>query len=163
MKLIDYSSISTILIDVDGTLTDGKISFDSDGKSSLGFSISDGYGLKILSQNNLNLIILSGSYSKAITHRMRGLGLRKNNINIGISNKYNFINIMIEKKLLIPDHTLYIGDDLNDLDAMLLVKFKACPQNAHIRVKNVSNYVSTRIGGDGAVREILEYFFPRFF
>jgi 3-deoxy-D-manno-octulosonate 8-phosphate phosphatase (KDO 8-P phosphatase) len=157
------NSINTVIIDVDGTLTDGNIIVSSRGDSLLLFNIRDGLGIKLAYLNSVRIIILSGSSCKAITKRMTSLGLDTKNINLGVQDKAIFVSNLIKEKVIDKNFTLYIGDDINDLEAMRLVKYKSCPLNAHDRVLETVNYISKFNGGFGAVRDILEFYFPDLF
>jgi 3-deoxy-D-manno-octulosonate 8-phosphate phosphatase (KDO 8-P phosphatase) len=157
------NSINTVIIDVDGTLTDGNIIVSSRGESLLLFNIRDGLGIKLAYLNSVRIIVLSGSSCKAINKRMTSLGLDTKNINLGVQDKAIFVSNLIKEKVIDKNFTLYIGDDINDLEAMQLVKYKSCPLNAHDRVLETVNYISKFNGGFGAVRDILEFYFPDLF
>ena len=143
-------------MDVDGTLTDGKIYIGNDGEVMKAFSIKDGCGIHdILIPAGITPVIITGRSSKIVENRCEEIGI--NEIYQGISNK-------IEKLLSITDDlssVAYIGDDINDLSCMKPVKEAGgkigCPADAVKKVKEIADFISTKNGGDGAVREFIEW------
>ena len=143
-------------MDVDGTLTDGKIYMGNDGEVMKAFSIKDGCGIHdILIPAGITPVIITGRSSKIVENRCEEIGI--NEIYQGISNK-------IEKLLSITDDlssVAYIGDDINDLSCMKPVKEAGgkigCPADAVKKVKEIADFISTKNGGDGAVREFIEW------
>ena len=148
--------IKYLVMDVDGTLTDGKIYMGNDGEVMKAFSIKDGCGIHdILIPAGITPVIITGRTSKIVENRCGEIGIQE--IYQGISNK-------IEKLLSITDDlssVAYIGDDINDLSCMKPVKKAGgkigCPADAVMKVKDLADFVSTKNGGDGAVREFIEW------
>lgn len=149
--------INNIILDVDGSLTDGTITVNDLGVESKKFSILDGMAIKSANSKRINIIILSGRKSKATEYRLRELGI--NEIYQGIENKKDFLNAYYTKKKLLFNETLYFGDDINDYDSMLLCKFRACPSNANDIIKKISHYICNSKGGLGAFREAYDFYF----
>ena len=148
--------IKYLIMDVDGTLTDGKLYIGEKGEVYKSFSIKDGYGIKnLLIPNNIIPIIITGRQSKIVDNRCLELGIT--NIYQGIYNKYDFL-ITLNLDFSV---TSYIGDDNNDLDIMLEIKNQGgivgCPADASKDVIEIADFVSKRNGGDGAVREFIEW------
>lgn len=143
-------------MDVDGTLTDGKIYMGNDGEVMKAFNIKDGCGIHdILIPAGITPVIITGRSSKILENRCKELGIT--NLHQGIRNK-------IEKLLTITTDlstVAYIGDDINDLSCIKPIKeasgFVGCPADAVQKVKDLSDFISTRNGGDGAVREFIEW------
>ena len=148
--------IKYLVMDVDGTLTDGKIYMGNDGEVIKAFSIKDGCGIHdILIPAGITPVIITGRTSKIVENRSSEIGI--NEIHQGILNK-------IEKLLSITDDlssVAYIGDDINDLSCMKPVKEAGgkigCPADAVKKVKEIADFISTKNGGDGAVREFIEW------
>ena len=148
--------IKYLVMDVDGTLTDGKIYMSNDGEAMKAFNIKDGCGIHdILIPAGITPVIITGRTSKIVENRCSEIGVKE--IHQGISNK-------IEKLLSITDDlssVAYIGDDINDLSAMLPIKEAGgkigCPADAVKKVKELADFISTKNGGDGAVREFIEW------
>ena len=76
----------------------------------------------------------------------------------GSSDKVFSLNALIDSLNISYDEVLYIGDDMNDFDCMKKCSYKACPNDESIEIKKISNYVSLKNGGEGAVRDIIEHF-----
>ena len=145
--------IKTVIFDVDGTLTDGGIIFLGSGKEIKKFSAYDGLLIHVLPQIGIKTIILTGRKSKAV--RRRGKDLDITHVIQGVLNKEEKLREMSSDINL--QETAYIGDDLNDYAAMLLCGLRACPANAAEEIKGICEYISSYNGGNGAVRDILEY------
>lgn len=143
-------------MDVDGTLTDGKIYMGNNGEMMKAFSIKDGCGIHdILLPAGIIPVIITGRKSDIVVNRCREIGIEK--IYQGVSNK-------IEKLLSITSNlseVAYIGDDINDLSCMEPVKEAGgkigCPADAVKKVKELADFTSVKNGGDGAVREFIEW------
>ena len=143
-------------MDVDGTLTDGKIYMGNDGEMMKAFSIKDGYGIHdIAMKAGIIPVIITGRTSQIVLNRCNELGIKE--IHQGISNK-------IEKLLSFTtdlSNVAYIGDDLNDLSCMIPVKeaggVVGCPHDAVRKVIELADFVTEHNGGDGAVRDFIEW------
>lgn len=148
--------IKFLVMDVDGTLTDGKIYMGNDDEIMKSFDVKDGCGIHdIAIPAGIVPVIITGRSSKILENRCKELGIE--NLHQGINNK-------IEKLLTITENlseVAYIGDDINDLSCMGMVKdaggLVGCPADAAKKVIEISDFVSTRIGGNGAVREFIEW------
>lgn len=144
-----------IFLDVDGTLTDGGIYIDSSGHEIKRFCVQDGAGILMARERGIDCVIITGRKSMCVEQRAKELNLK--NVYQGVNDKKEKLRGFMAENRLSKDEVGYIGDDLNDLSAMELAGFVACPSNAARQVKNVSNYVAKSQGGYGAVREIIEY------
>ena len=155
-----------IVMDVDGTLTDGKIYMGQNGELFKAFDVKDGYGIKeILPSINIIPIIITARYSDILNKRCEELGIEY--LFQGVRNKIERLTVFLKKKSE-EDNTpydlsmvAYIGDDLLDLQCMVPTKraggIVACPQDAVKEVIEIATFVSTKKGGEGAVREFIEY------
>ncbi|MBQ8627748.1 MAG: 3-deoxy-D-manno-octulosonate 8-phosphate phosphatase [Agathobacter sp.] len=143
-------------MDVDGTLTDGKIYMGNTGEVCKAFNIKDGCGIHdIAIPNGLIPVIITGRESQIVLNRCKELGIQ--NIYQGVSNK-------LEKLISITQdfsEVAYIGDDINDLSCMEAVKeaggIIGCPKDAVEKVLEIADYVAGHNGGDGAVRDFIEW------
>ena len=153
-------------MDVDGTLTDGKIYMSATGELFKAFDIKDGYGIyALLRKNNIEPVIITGRSSEIVKYRCAELKIEL--VYQGISDKLAKMNeILVEQSLKDgTEYTLaecaYVGDDLPDLEIMEAINnaggLSACPADAVNEVLNVSTYKASKKGGEGAVREIIEY------
>lgn len=149
------SAIKLIILDVDGTLTNGKITFDYAGREYKDFNVKDGMGIKLALNRNIEVVILSGRISKVVEIRAKELGISA--LYQGVMNKRKKVEeIAREKNILLKD-IAFIGDDINDLEAMQVVGFKGCPLDASTDIARISDFVSSKNGGDGSVREIIDF------
>jgi 3-deoxy-D-manno-octulosonate 8-phosphate phosphatase (KDO 8-P phosphatase) len=119
------------------------------------FNIKDGYALhEMLPTNGITPVIITGRDSDIVTSRAKELGISQ--IYQGAGNKAETLRAIAEKAGCELREIAYAGDDVNDLEAMSLCGFKACPADAAAEIKNACDYVSEYNGGDGAVRDICE-------
>lgn len=149
-------------MDVDGTLTDGKIYIGSGGEMFKAFDIKDGYGIHdILPEYGITPIIITSRESKLVEERCRELNIR--HIFQGCHDKKEKLIEIADALHIEPNKdgryadVAYIGDDLADLPAMSLCQYRGCPSDAAEEIKAVCDYVSGRAGGDGAVRDYIEW------
>lgn len=148
-------NIRLVILDVDGTLTDGTIFLDNHGNELKAFNARDGMAISQSIRNGLECIIMTGRKSQIVELRAKELGITS--IYQSVHNKKEKLLDLISELDLTLDNIAYIGDDINDLEVMKLVGFSACPKDAVYEVKQISNYISEYQGGKGAVRDILEY------
>ena len=146
-------------MDVDGTLTDGSIIYDDNGNELKRFCVKDGTGLSIAKESGIQIMILTGRYCQATERRFNEL--KVDFLFQGINNKADFLLSFIKEKGYVKKDVGYIGDDLNDIKAMLLCDFIGCPADSCEEVKLIANYTSSKKGGQGAVRDIIEYYLKK--
>ncbi len=155
------SRISMLVLDVDGTMNDGKIYISDVGESFKCFDIKDGYGIyRLLPDNGISPVVITGRKSMIVVNRCRELGIK--DIYQGCLDKRELLlNIAKNKGMEVKDGIIngcaYIGDDLIDLPAMGVSEIVGCPANAVSEVKIIADFISTKNGGDGAVREFIEW------
>lgn len=151
---MDYSKIKLIVLDVDGTLTDGGIYYDSQGNEMKRFDVKDGLGILVARKAGLEFAIITGRASPMVERRAKELGVKY--LLQGVQKKYPALLELAKDCGLSLEEIGYIGDDLNDLQCMEAVGFRACPSDAASAVKSICNFVASASGGHGAVRESLE-------
>lgn len=147
--------VKILVLDVDGTLTDGKIYVSAQGELMKAFNIKDGYSLARLSQSGIIPVVITGRKSEIVEQRCKELKITE--IHQGIENKVVKLRDVCQKYNVDLKQCAYIGDDMNDLDCMQLCGFTAAPADA---VKDVLEYVDYKCkhrGGEGAVREFCDY------
>lgn len=147
-------NIKMLVMDVDGTLTDGKIYYGNDGELFKAFDVRDGYRLVKCEEYGIITAIITGKTSKIVEGRARDLKIKE--VHQGISNKIAVLKTLINKYNLDKSQVAYIGDDVNDIECMQYCGFSACPADAIDEVKNTVDYVCENIGGHGAVRELID-------
>lgn len=151
----DYRKIKLIILDVDGTLTDGGLWYDSQGNEIKHFDVKDGLGIKVALENGLQFAIITGRESPIVTHRVEELKIQ--HIRCGVQIKYPAMKKLLHELGLFPEEVCYIGDDWNDMQCMESVGLKMCPANAANEIKRICDYVSKNNGGHGAVRNCIEF------
>ncbi|UUV18847.1 HAD-IIIA family hydrolase [Fusobacteria bacterium ZRK30] len=146
--------IKLVVLDVDGTLTDGKLYIDNNGVETKAFHVKDGMAIAQGIKNGLDILILTGRESKIVEVRAKELGITE--IYQGIKDKKTKIEEVLKDKNLNYNNVAYIGDDINDLEVMKLVGYSGCPRDAVKQIRGISDLISEYNGGEGAVREIIE-------
>jgi len=147
--------IRLLITDVDGVLTDAGMYYGAEGEIMKKFSTRDGMGSQLWRESGRAIAIVTGENSPAVERRAEKL--RIDEVHVGISEKKSVVRGMLEKRGLTASQVAYLGDDVNDLGAMQEVGFVACPADAHPRVRAVADYVCTAKGGEGCLRELVDY------
>lgn len=151
------AQIKLLVLDVDGTLTDGGVYIDANGVQSKKFHIRDGMGITLLHEKGIPVGIISHSRSKTILdERARMLGIER--VYAGKEPKLEVLDKWLAELNLQYEQIAYIGDDVNDLEVLEKVGFSACPHDAHFSLVKVVDVVLQRNGGDGCVREFIDRF-----
>lgn len=150
----DFSKIKMLVTDVDGVLTDGTVSISSDGYESKRFSLLDGHGIKMWQRAGYEIAIISGRASDATTFRAKQLKIK--HVHQGATKKLPAFEAILEEVGLSAEEVVYIGDDLLDLPLVRRAGFGVAVANAVDELKEHADYVTTRKGGTGAVREVIE-------
>lgn len=146
--------IRYLILDVDGTMTDGGVYLDSQGYEMKKFQIKDGAGILLAQKAGIESMILTGRQSACVAKRAQELGISL--VFQQVKDKKSFLLAFMEKNRILPEEAAYIGDDLNDLEAMHCVGVAVCPQDAARQVKAYCHIVLSARGGQGAVREFVE-------
>lgn len=147
--------IKIVVMDVDGTLTDGKIYIGSQGELMKAFNVKDGLGIAKLHSFGIVPAIITGRESDILLVRSKELKIT--DLYQGVEDKVLKLKELAEKYNCDLSQIAYIGDDENDIDCMKLCGIKGCPSDAIDSVKKVAGFVSSNSGGNGAVREFIEY------
>lgn len=147
------------VIDVDGTMTDGNVYYDNTGNEFKKFNVKDAAGFFAIHADNSEVMVLTGRECIATEKRMKEL--KVDYLFQNIRNKDEFLSDFIKKNCLGKRKIVYIGDDLNDFAAMKLADIVYCPKDACAEIKRIAQYVSKKCGGDGAVRDIIEYHYRK--
>ncbi|OZG56942.1 3-deoxy-D-manno-octulosonate 8-phosphate phosphatase [Bifidobacterium tissieri] len=149
-------TIRLLVMDVDGTLTDGRICIGPDGEMMKTFNCKDGYGIKhLLPEAGITPMIITGRESRILERRAAELGVTE--LHQGIHDKLPLLRRLMDERGLTSAEVSYIGDDLNDLEAIRFVGLSGCPADSAQGIIDVVDYVCRRDGGRGAVREFIEH------
>jgi len=146
--------ITLLLLDVDGVLTDGTIVYSDSGEEIKAFNVRDGHGLKLVMRAGIGVALLTARESKAVLHRARDLGI--NDVYQKATDKIAaYATILLDKKVE-DKNVCYVGDDIIDIPVLRRAGFSAAVADAVPEVKEIVDYVTSKEGGKGAVRELCE-------
>lgn len=150
-------NIKLLILDVDGTMTDGGIYIDEEGRQSKKYNAKDGYGIMMAGKQGIEVGIISHSKSAPmVVKRAAMIGIR--NCYVGPEPKAQILKQWCEENGWDKNEVAFIGDDLNDLDIMEEVGFTACPSDAVEKIKNYVDLVLTKKGGEGCIREFIDQY-----
>ena len=142
--------IRLFVMDVDGTLTDGKIYIGRDGEIMKAFHVRDGQGLAMLRQRGIITAIITGRRSEIVERRAAELKIDR--VFQGAGDKLTVLKALCADLGVSPAETAYIGDDLPDLPAMACAGVGMCPADAAAEVRMAAKLILPSRGGEGAVR-----------
>ena len=148
------AALKLLVLDVDGVLTDGGLWFSADGQLQKRFDVRDGLGIKLLQQSGMTLAFLSGGQGGATEVRAKQLGI--DHCLVRIKDKPRALAQLQTDLRIGRQHTGFIGDDLNDLAVRKQINLLITPADACAAVRRQADWVLSRNGGEGAVREAAE-------
>lgn len=155
MNLLEhFKQIKTFVFDLDGVLTDGSLLIFPGNEFIRRMNIKDGYAIQLAVKKGYHVVIISGSVSKPCAERLEYLGVK--NVFMKVKDKEEVLAQFLLSNHLKWEETLFMGDDIPDLEVMKLVGLSACPADAVPEIKAVSKFISTVQGGQGCVREVIE-------
>lgn len=147
--------IELIVLDVDGCMSDGAITYTSNNEEIKSFNVKDGLAIVSWIKLGKKVAIITGRESKIVAHRAKELGIT--HLHQNISNKSKALKEILQKENLTNDNIAVIGDDLNDIKMLSVAEISFCPHDA---IKYIQNLVNIRLetnGGKGAIREMIDY------
>ena len=150
----DFSKIALFAFDYDGVFTDGTVLLMPDGGQLRQAFVRDGYAVQWASKQKIDLSIITGGRETAIINRMQSLGVT--DVHIGSSDKVAVMKTILAHKGLTMEQVAYMGDDMPDLPLLREVGLSACPADAAPEVLEACDFISSRPGGKGCVRELIE-------
>jgi 3-deoxy-D-manno-octulosonate 8-phosphate phosphatase (KDO 8-P phosphatase) len=152
---VNLADIEMLVMDVDGVLTDGTLIINGDGTESKSFNSLDGHGIRMWRRAGLKVALISGRASEPTTLRAEQLQIEY--VFQDCHHKLPVFEKLLDQIGLSPDKVAYIGDDVTDLPVIRCAGLGVTVANAVDEVKQYADYVTTRPGGSGAVREVIEY------
>ncbi len=150
---MDYSGIKLLAVDVDGTLTDGKILYGPAGVTQA-FSAKDGSGIMQLLEKGIQVAFVSFRDFNSTRRRAADLGVKL--LCLGSTDKAASVRGLADHLEIPLSSVLFMGDDIKDIPAMKITGVSACPRDAAEEVRDLCSVVTESNGGEGAVREIAE-------
>jgi 3-deoxy-D-manno-octulosonate 8-phosphate phosphatase (KDO 8-P phosphatase) len=148
------AAVQLLLLDVDGVLTDGSITYGTGDLETKRFNTQDGLGIRLLQESGVAVGIITARTSEAVARRARDLHISQ--VYQGKSDKLLVYEDILKQTGLRPPQTAYIGDDWMDLPLLNRVGFAAAPANAVVEIRQRVHYTTERGGGSGAVREVCD-------
>jgi len=148
--------IKLLVMDVDGTLTDGKINMGENGEVYKSFNIKDGYAInEMLPQAGIVPAIITGRTSSIVANRANELHISE--VHQGKHDKLDTLKELMAKYGCTKENVAYIGDDILDIVCMKECGIIGCPVDSCRQVLDIADFVAPHRGGDGAVRDFIEY------
>jgi len=154
---MDTNKISLLVFDFDGVFTDGKIYFDDNNHATKHYNAKDGMGIFNLHKQEIQVGVISG-WRENNSQRAILEHLRISRVSLGSDGKLDILKKWCYELNIDLCEVAYMGDDLNDLEVMSKVGFVGCPADAVNEVKNIAQFISTKKGGSGCVREFCDHF-----
>lgn len=147
-------TVTFVVFDFDGVFTDNRVLVDQDGKEAVFCSRADGLGLQALRRLGVGSLVLSTETNPVVSARARKLGIECVQ---GLGDtKWAALRQILSDRALDPDRVAYVGNDINDLDCLRHVGVSICVADAYPAALEAARYVTTRLGGMGAVREVCD-------
>jgi len=143
-----------VIMDVDGVMTDGRITYDANGIEYKSFDVHDGFGISRAMEKGMLFAMVSGRTSNVVSHRAKRLGIAE--LYQGAQDKVAVFKKLKMKYRLRDDEICFLGDDEFDMPLLRIVGVSVAPGNAIQRVRNIVDFVTDAAGGRGAVREIVD-------
>ena len=154
MILDKFKTIETFIFDVDGVYTDGAMFVQENGDLLRVVNAKDGYATRTLVVNGYNVIIITGGNSQGVKKRFKNLGVE--HVYLNVKDKIKVLRDHIKDHDLDLSKALYMGDDVPDYEIMQICGLKTCPKDACDEILETSDYISPKLGGKGAVRDVIE-------
>ncbi len=146
--------IKLLLMDVDGVLTDGRITYNGNGRETKQFSVKDGLGIRLLLEAGVLIGLITGRSSNALTRRCADLGI--NYLKDSVKNKAAVLEDLLMETAILAKNVAFVGDDLPDLPIMIRVGFPIAVADANDLILKTARLVTVSKGGQGAIRELAE-------
>ncbi|MBT5953180.1 HAD hydrolase family protein [bacterium] len=148
-----FKNIKVLIYDFDGVMTDNKVHVDENGRESVSVNRSDGLAISILKKMGFSQFILSTETNPVVSKRAEKLQI---SCIQSCEDKKTAILAYSKQNKIELNQILFVGNDINDLEAMKIIGIKVVPNDAHSSVKNITDICLKAKGGDGVIRELLD-------
>lgn len=148
------AGVELAVFDVDGVFTDGRLYYGARGEQLKAFHVRDGHGIKLLLRHGVQVAVISGRRSPAVTQRMRELGIR--HVFQGRDDKLPVLKTLLQKLKLGWQQVACVGDDIVDLPLLESAALAIAVADAQSELRAHAHYVTDACGGEGAVREVCD-------
>ncbi len=146
--------INTFIFDFDGVLSDGMVLLTEEGHYLRRTNVKDGYAMQLAVKKGYRVVIISGAKAEGMYKRLYGLNIK--DVYLGVPNKLMVYEELKAKYSLQDKNIIYMGDDIPDYEVMKNAGVATCPSDASIEIKEISDYISDKKGGEGCARDIIE-------
>jgi 3-deoxy-D-manno-octulosonate 8-phosphate phosphatase (KDO 8-P phosphatase) len=150
----DLANVKAFIFDIDGVLSLQTITLNSFGVPNRTVNLRDGYALQLAVKKGYRVAVISGSSCKEYSRRLKLLGIT--DIYLNSRTKLEHFKTFLKKHGISPSEVLYMGDDIPDFEVMKLAGIPVCPSDADSEIKQISVYISDKMGGEGCVRDVIE-------
>lgn len=153
---MDLKSVKAFAFDIDGVATEGGVFCNSEGDLLRTYDAKDGFGIRMAVMRGYPVAVITGGSSESIRKRMLASGVESQNVFLHCRDKREEFAIFCERYDLKPEDVMYFGDDVPDLDVLKACGIAVCPADAVDEVKEVADWVTSKPGGKGCLREAIE-------
>jgi len=150
----DLVKVKAFVFDIDGVMSLQTINLNSFGVPNRTINLRDGYALQLAVKKGYHIAVISGCKSKEYLKRLKGLGITE--VYLNCKSKLEHFRIFLKRHDLDRSEVLFMGDDIPDYEVMQEAGIPVCPADADSEIKQVSNYISDKKGGEGCVRDVIE-------
>jgi len=152
--MLDVKKIKLIAYDFDGVMTDNRVIIGENGTEFVVVHRGDGMAINLIKQLNILQIIISTEKNNVVFNRAQKLDI---DCYYDVGNKKDVLTKFCNKNNIHLSNVLFIGNDLNDFEVMSACGFRVCPSDAAEIIKNISNLILNKPGGNGCIRELYDY------
>ena len=149
-----FKPVTTLVFDVDGVLTDGRLTVLPGGVMARTMHVKDGYALQLAVKRGYKVVVISGGASPEVLERLHKLGVK--DVYMQVTDKLRVLQIFLSDNNIDWGEVMFMGDDIPDLEVMQKAALACCPQDAVPEIKAVSAYISPVNGGYGCGRDVIE-------
>ena len=160
LHMVNTTDIKLLVVDVDGVMTDGGMYYTESGDEFKKFHTRDGVAIRRLTKSGFEVAIISSGFNKKLIQRRADL-LGIKHVHVGDVPKIKTLEGILNKLNMDMQNVAYIGDDINDKEAIERVAFSACPADAEEPIKEIVDIVLRRKGGEGCIREFVDLFLSK--
>ena len=153
---MNLKRIKAFALDIDGVATDGGVLCSSDGDLLRTYDAKDGFAIRMAVMNGYPVAVITGGSSESIRKRMVTSGVKPEDVFLHCRDKRDQFHQFAQRYGLDPSEIMYFGDDVPDIDCIVMSGCGVCPSDAVEEVKAVADYVTSRPGGRGCLREAIE-------
>ena len=153
---MDLLKINAFALDIDGVFTDGSILCTTDGDLLRVYDAKDGFAIRMAVMNGYPVSIITGGSSESIRKRMLASGVRPDDVYLHCRDKMEEFRAFCTKYALQPGEVMYFGDDVPDIELLQAAGCGVCPSDAVEEAQAAADIVSTKPGGKGCIREVIE-------